>query len=74
MAKDGHSINSGKHVMPVRGEYLALIELHKLFRAADSVVDAERKIALMLARQRPDACTSQAIRTDQPGYGAQLTP
>ncbi len=40
MDKDVHSITADEHVMHVRGEYLALLELHKLFDVADAVQHA----------------------------------
>jgi two-component system chemotaxis sensor kinase CheA len=47
-AKDIHSITSDEHVMHVRGEYLALIELHKVFKVADAVQDPMRGIAVIV--------------------------
>nr|MDP2190639.1 chemotaxis protein CheA [Rhodoferax sp.] len=47
-AKDVHSITSDEHVMHVRGEYLALIELHKLFEVADAVHDPMQGIAVIV--------------------------
>ncbi len=48
LAKDVHSITSDEHVMHVRGEYLALIELHKLFDVADAIEDPMRGIAVIV--------------------------
>ena len=48
LAKDVHSITSDEHVMHVRGEYLALIELHKLFEIADAVHDPMQGIAVIV--------------------------
>ena len=48
LAKDVHSITGDEHVMHVRGEYLALIELHKLFGVADAVVDPMQGIAVIV--------------------------
>lgn len=48
LAKDVHSITSDEHVMHVRGEYLALIELHKLFEVADAVHDPLQGIAVIV--------------------------
>ena len=47
-AKDVHSITSDEHVMHVRGEYLALIELHKLFEVADAIHDPMQGIAVIV--------------------------
>jgi two-component system chemotaxis sensor kinase CheA len=46
--KDVHSITSDEHVMHVRGEYLALIELHKLFGVADAVTHPMQGIAVIV--------------------------
>ena len=48
LAKDVHSITGDEHVMHVRGEYLALIELHKLFGVADAVADPLQGIAVIV--------------------------
>jgi len=48
MAKDVHSITSDEHVMHVRGEYLALIELHKLFEVPDAIHDPMQCIAVIV--------------------------
>lgn len=46
--KDVHSITSDEHVMHVRGEYLALIELHKLFGVVDAVSHPMQGIAVIV--------------------------
>ena len=48
LPKDVHSITSDEHVMHVRGEYLALIELHKLFDVADAINDPMQGIAVIV--------------------------
>ena len=48
LAKDVHSITSDEHVMHVRGEYLALIELHKLFEIPDAIHDPMQCIAVIV--------------------------
>ncbi|WP_341911642.1 chemotaxis protein CheA [Polaromonas sp. YR568] len=48
LEKDVHSITSDEHVMHVRGEYLALIELHKLFGVADAVNHPMQGIAVIV--------------------------
>jgi len=48
LAKDVHSITSDEHVMHVRGEYLALIELHKLFEVPHAIVDPMQCIAVIV--------------------------
>jgi len=48
LAKDVHSITSDEHVMHVRGEYLALLELHKLFEVADAVSNPTQGIAVIV--------------------------
>ena len=48
LAKDVHSITSDEHVMHVRGEYLALIELHKLFDVAGAIHDPMQGIAVIV--------------------------
>ena len=47
-AKDVHSITSDEHVIHVRGEYLALIELHKLFEVVDAVQHPMQGIAVIV--------------------------
>jgi two-component system chemotaxis sensor kinase CheA len=48
MEKDVHSITADEHVMHVRGEYLALLELHKLFDVADAVQAPTQGIAVIV--------------------------
>lgn len=48
MDKDVHSITADEHVMHVRGEYLALLELHKLFDVADAVQEPTQGIAVIV--------------------------
>ena len=48
MDKDVHSITADEHVMHVRGEYLALLELHKLFDVADAVHEPTKGIAVIV--------------------------
>ncbi|MFC6282359.1 MULTISPECIES: chemotaxis protein CheA [Polaromonas] len=48
LAKDVHSITSDEHVMHVRGEYLALIELHKLFDVSGAVLNPMQGIAVIV--------------------------
>ncbi len=48
MDKDVHSITADEHVMHVRGEYLALLELHKLFDVADAVQQPTQGIAVIV--------------------------
>lgn len=48
LEKDVHSITRDEHVMHVRGEYLALIELHKLFGVADAVSHPMQGIAVIV--------------------------
>lgn len=48
MAKDIHSITGDEHVLHVRGEYLALVELHRLFEVADPVRDPTQGIAVIV--------------------------
>lgn len=48
MEKDVHSITADEHVMHVRGEYLALLELHKLFDVADAVSAPTQGIAVIV--------------------------
>ena len=47
-AKDIHSITGDEHVLHVRGEYLALIELHKMFGVADAVREPTQGIAVIV--------------------------
>jgi two-component system chemotaxis sensor kinase CheA len=48
LAKEIHSITGDEHVLHVRGEYLALVELHKLFEVADPVRDPTQGIAVIV--------------------------
>ena len=48
LAKDVHSITCDEHVMHVRGEYLALIELHKLFEIPGAIHDPMQCIAVIV--------------------------
>jgi two-component system chemotaxis sensor kinase CheA len=48
MDKDVHSITADEHIMHVRGEYLALLELHKLFDVADAVHEPTKGIAVIV--------------------------
>jgi two-component system chemotaxis sensor kinase CheA len=48
LAKDVHSITKDEHVMHVRGEYLALVELHKLFEVPDAIHDPLQCIAVIV--------------------------
>ena len=47
-ANDIHSITGDEHVLHVRGEYLALIELHKMFGVADAVREPTQGIAVIV--------------------------
>jgi two-component system chemotaxis sensor kinase CheA len=47
-AKDIHSITGDEHVLHVRGEYLALIELHKMFGVCDAVHEPTQGIAVIV--------------------------
>lgn len=48
MDKDVHSITADEHVMHVRGEYLALLELHKLFDVDGAVSAPTQGIAVIV--------------------------
>lgn len=48
LAKDIHSISTDEHVVHVRGEYLALVELHKLFDVAEAVQSPTQGIAVIV--------------------------
>jgi two-component system chemotaxis sensor kinase CheA len=48
LAKEIHSITGDEHVLHVRGEYLALVELHRLFDVADPVRDPTQGIAVIV--------------------------
>ncbi|MEO8022665.1 chemotaxis protein CheA [Polaromonas sp.] len=45
---DIHSITSHEHVLHVRGEYLALVELHRLFGVAGAVENPTQGIAVIV--------------------------
>lgn len=47
-AKDIHSISGNERVLHVRGEYLAMVELNKMFEVADAVTDPTKGIAVIL--------------------------
>jgi chemotaxis protein histidine kinase CheA len=53
MDKDVHSITADEHVMHVRGEYLALLELHKLVRRG-------RRGGRSPRRASPSSCSPRA--------------
>lgn len=61
LAKDIHSITGDEHVMHVRGEYLALVELHKLFEVVDAVQDPTQGIAVIVQTEG----TRFALMVDQ---------
>ncbi|PKO57645.1 MAG: chemotaxis protein CheA, partial [Betaproteobacteria bacterium HGW-Betaproteobacteria-18] len=48
LAKDIHAITGDEQVMHVRGEYLALVELHKFFEIADAVSNPTQGIAVIV--------------------------
>jgi two-component system chemotaxis sensor kinase CheA len=48
LAKDIHVISSDEQVMHVRGEYLALVELHKFFEIDDAVRNPTEAIAVIV--------------------------
>jgi len=48
LAKEIHSITGEENVLHVRGEYLSLVELHKLFDVADPVRDPTQGIAVIV--------------------------
>ncbi len=48
MAKDIHAITADEQVLHVRGEYLVLVELHKLFRIADAVHNPTKGIVVIV--------------------------
>ena len=48
VAKDLHAITADEHVMHVRGEYLALVELHKLFQVANAVHNPTQAIVVIV--------------------------
>ncbi|MFZ4478436.1 MAG: chemotaxis protein CheA [Rhodoferax sp.] len=47
-AKDIHSIAGDEHVLHVRGEYLALVELHRMFEISDAVREPTQGIAVIV--------------------------
>ena len=48
LAKDIHSITGNERVLHVRGEYLALVELHRMFGVADAVQDPTQGITVIV--------------------------
>ncbi|MDH6184152.1 chemotaxis protein CheA [Polaromonas sp. CG_23.6] len=48
LAKDLHAITADEQVMHVRGEYLALVELHKLFEVANAVHNPTQAIVVIV--------------------------
>ncbi|OGB00723.1 MAG: chemotaxis protein CheA [Burkholderiales bacterium RIFCSPHIGHO2_12_FULL_61_11] len=48
LARDLHVINADEQVMHVRGEYLALVELHKFFEISDAVRNPTEAIAVIV--------------------------
>jgi len=50
-AEDVHTAANGERVMNVRGEYLPLLELHKVFNVADAVQEPTQGIAVILAAE-----------------------
>jgi two-component system chemotaxis sensor kinase CheA len=48
LAKDIHAITADEQVMHVRGEYLALVELHKLFQVVDAIPNPTQGIAVIV--------------------------
>ncbi len=61
LAQDIHSITGDEHVMHVRGEYLALVELHKMFQVVDAVQDPTQGIAVIVQTEG----TRFALMVDQ---------
>ncbi|HBD34366.1 MAG TPA: chemotaxis protein CheA, partial [Cupriavidus sp.] len=51
MADDVHTAANGERVMNVRGEYLPLLELHKVFNVANAVQEPTQGIAVILAAE-----------------------
>lgn len=47
-AKDLHALTSDEQVLHVRGEYLALVELHKFFNVSEAVVVPTQGIAVIV--------------------------
>ena len=50
-AEDVHTAANGERVMNVRGEYLPLLELHKVFNVANAVQEPTQGIAVILAAE-----------------------
>ncbi len=48
LAKDIHSITGEEQVLHVRGEYLTLVELHKMFDVSEAVQDPTQGIAVIV--------------------------
>ena len=48
IAKDIHSVTGSEQVLHVRGEYLTLVELHKMFEVSEAVRDPTRGIAVIV--------------------------
>ena len=48
LAKDLHAITADEQVMHVRGEYLALVELHKLFQVPNAVPNPTQAIVVIV--------------------------
>lgn len=48
LAKDLHALTSDEQVLHVRGEYLALVELHKFFNVTEAVVVPTQGIAVIV--------------------------
>ncbi|WP_062794222.1 chemotaxis protein CheA [Cupriavidus metallidurans] len=51
LADDVHTAANGERVMNVRGEYLPLLELHKVFNVANAVQEPTQGIAVILAAE-----------------------
>ena len=47
-AKNLHAINADEQVLHVRGEYLALVKLHRLFDVPDAVLDPTQAIVVIV--------------------------
>ncbi|WP_200899063.1 chemotaxis protein CheW, partial [Cupriavidus pauculus] len=50
-SEDVHTAANGERVMNVRGEYLPLLELHKVFNVANAVQEPTQGIAVILAAE-----------------------
>ena len=61
LAKDLHAITADEQVMHVRGEYLALVELHKLFQVAHAIRNPTQGIAVIVQAEG----TRFALMVDQ---------